>query len=299
MTSPDARPGPPGAAAATVLVTDVDGQHLDGGEGIPGAIRMVTIDRPSALNSIDPPTMAALLAAFEDGGRAAAAGAGAGAGAVRVMILTGAGPRAFAAGADIAALAGMSPGEAQAFSELGHRVAATIEALPVPVIAAVNGFALGGGCEMALACDFIFATDAARFGLPEVKLGAIPGFGGTQRLPRRIGAARAREWLYTGALVGAEEAARLGLVNRVFPGIDALMAGTRQVAAQIAAQPPLAVAQAKRAVRRGLELTLPDACRLESALFGELFTSDDLRRGMQAFIEAGQARRKGQDQKET
>jgi enoyl-CoA hydratase len=284
MTPPDARPGATGAAAPTVVVTGVDGP-----DGTPGAIRVVTIDRPSALNAIDPPTMAALLAAFEDGGRAAAApagpGAGAGAGAVRVMILTGAGPRAFAAGADIAALARMSPGEAQAFSELGHRVAATIEALPVPVIAAVNGFALGGGCEMALACDFIFATEAARFGLPEVKLGAIPGFGGTQRLARRIGAARAREWLYTGALVGAEEAARVGLVNRVFPGIDALTAGTRQVAAQIAAQPPLAVAQAKRAVRRGLELTLPDACRLESALFAELFASADLRRGMQAFIE--------------
>ncbi len=292
MTPPDARPGPEGAGAPTVVVTGVDGP-----DGTPGAIRIVTIDRPSALNAIDPPTMAALLAAFEDGGRAAAADSGPG--AVRVMILTGAGPRAFAAGADIAALAGMSPGEAQAFSELGHRVAATIEGLPVPVIAAVNGFALGGGCEMALACDFIFATEAARFGLPEVKLGAIPGFGGTQRLPRRIGAARAREWLYTGALVGAEEAARVGLVNRVFPGIDALMAGTRQVAAQIAAQPPLAVAQAKRAARRGLELTLPDACRLESALFAELFASDDLRRGMQAFIEAGQARRKGQDLKET
>lgn len=265
-------------ASVSVVVTE-----LDGPDGTPGAIRIVTIDRPSALNAIDPPTMAALLAAFQAAGRAAtAAGAG---GPLRVMILTGAGSRAFAAGADIAALAAMSVAEARAFSELGHRVAATMEELPVPVIAAVNGFALGGGCEMALGCDFIFATAGARFGLPEVKLGAIPGFGGTQRLPRRIGAARAREWLYTGAVLGAEEAVRVGLVNRIFPGVEELTAGTRQVAAEIAGRPPLAVAQAKRVVRRGLEQSLGDGCRLESALFAELFATRDLREGMKAFLE--------------
>jgi len=256
-----------------------------GPDGAPGAVRVVTINRPSAMNAIDPATMAALLVAFEEGGRAASAPAAAGAARPRVMILTGAGTRAFAAGADIAALAAMSPAEAGAFSELGHRVVATIEELPIPVIAAVNGFALGGGLELALGCDFIFAADSARFGLPEVKLGAIPGFGGSQRLPRRIGAARAREWLYTGAVVGADEAARIGLVNRVFPGPADLMAGTHQVAAQIAAQAPLAVAQAKRAIRRGLEQPLPAACRLESALFAELFATADLRRGMRAFLE--------------
>jgi len=255
-----------------------------------GALSILTIHRPEKLNALNALVLHEMRLAIEElRGRHE----------TRVLVVTGAGEKAFVAGADIAEMSAMRLEEARAFARSGHVTLDALEQLPVPVIAAVNGFALGGGCEMALACDFIFATEAARFGLPEVKLGAIPGFGGTQRLPRRIGAARAREWLYTGALVGAEEAARVGLVNRVFPGIDALMAGTRQVAAQIAAQPPLAVAQAKRAARRGLELTLPDACRLESALFAELFASDDLRRGMQAFIEAGQARRKGQDLKET
>jgi enoyl-CoA hydratase len=273
------------AAAGTAAAPSVEVTEAAGPDGAPGAVRVVTINRPSAMNAIDPSTMAALLVAFQEGGRAASGRSAAGAARPRVMILTGAGTRAFAAGADIAALAAMSPAEAGAFSELGHRVVATIEELPIPVIAAVNGFALGGGLELALGCDFIFAADSARFGLPEVKLGAIPGFGGSQRLPRRIGAARAREWLYTGAVVSADEAARIGLVNRVFPGTGDLMAGTHQAAAQIAAQAPLAVAQAKRAIRRGLEQPLPAACHLESALFAELFATADLRRGMRAFLD--------------
>jgi enoyl-CoA hydratase len=178
----------------------------------------------------------------------------------------------------------MSAGQARAFSEMGHEVANRIESLSVPVIAAVNGFALGGGCEMALACDFIYATASARLGQPEVRLGAIPGFGGTQRLARRIGNARARELLFTADLIDAAEALRIGLVNRVFADTDTLMAEARAVALRIARQAPLAVAQAKRAVRRGADRPLEEASRMEIEMFAELFDTADLRRGMRAFL---------------
>lgn len=242
--------------------------------GAPGVIRVVTLDRPRALNAIDVATMGALLRVFEDCAAAPA---------LRAVILTGAGERAFAAGADVAALAVMSADEAREFSALGQRVGERIGTLAVPVIAAVNGFALGGGCELALACDFIYAATTARFGQPEVKLGAIPGFGGTVRLARRVGLARASELLFTGETIDAAEAHRIGLANRVVEPAE-LMPEARRTAGLIAARAPLAVASAKRALREGADRTVGDACRLETELFAALFSTRDLREGMRAFL---------------
>jgi len=246
-----------------------------GPDGSAGAIRVVTIDRPRALNAIDVATMQALLAAFE---------ACALAPHLRVVIVTGAGERAFVAGADVAALATMSPVEAHGFSRLGHRVGAAIEALPVPVIAAVNGFALGGGCELALACDFVYAASTARFGLTEARLGVIPGFGGTVRLARRIGVARARELLFTAETIDAAEAARIGIVNRVLEPA-ALMTEARRVAGVICTRAPLAVASAKRALHESADLSEAEALAIEADLFSALFSTADLRTGMRAFLD--------------
>ncbi|HEY4184875.1 MAG TPA: enoyl-CoA hydratase-related protein [Polyangia bacterium] len=254
----------------TVRVTDEPGP-----DGRPDVIRIVTVDRPRALNAIDVPTMQALLAAFE---------ACASAPALRAVIVTGAGDRAFVAGADVAALATMSAVEAHGFSRLGHRVGVAIDTLAVPVIAAVNGFALGGGCELALACDFIYASSNARFGLTEGRLGAIPGFGGTVRLARRIGGARARELLFTADTIDANEAARIGLVNRVFEPA-ALLAEARRVAGVISTRAPLAVASAKRALHEGAELATDEALAIEADLFAALFSTADLKAGMRAFLE--------------
>ena len=246
-----------------------------GPDGRPGAIRVVTIDRPRAMNAIDVATMQALLAAFEACSHAPN---------LRAVIVTGAGERAFVAGADVAALAGMTPVEAHGFSRLGHRVGAAIEALAVPVIAAVNGFALGGGCELALACDFIYAATTARFGLTETRLGVIPGFGGTVRLAKRIGVARAKELLFTAETIDAGEAARLGLVNRVCEPAT-LMAEARRVAGVICTRAPLAVASAKRALHESADLTEAEAFAIEADLFSALFSTADLRTGMRAFLD--------------
>jgi len=208
-----------------VLVTDAS-----------GPVATVTVNRPSALNALDAATLAALVATF--GGLAATPG-------VRCVILTGAGEKAFVAGADIKAMANMTPAEASTLAELSHRLGALIAGMPAPVIAAVNGFALGGGCELALCCDFIYASTSARFGQPEVGLGVVPGLGGTQLLPRRIGLARASELLFTGAVIDAQEALRLGLANAVLEPA-ALMPRVRAVADAIATRAPLAVAAAKR-----------------------------------------------------
>jgi enoyl-CoA hydratase len=247
---------------------------------IPGSIATIIVNRPAALNALDAATVAGLIDAFAavDGDPA-----------VRCAILTGAGDKAFVAGADIKAMADLTAREARAFAEQGHRLGDLIEALRVPVIAAVGGYALGGGCELALACDFIYASRTAKLGQPEVGLGVIPGFGGTQRLARRVGSARARELCYTGAVIGAEEAARIGLVNAVVePG--ELMPRVWAVAEAIAARAPLAVADAKRAIRRGAELPLDDANELERQLFAGLFSTDDQKEGMRAFVEKRSAK---------
>jgi len=208
------------------------------------------------------------------------------------LVVTGAGSRAFVAGADIAEMALMGPEEALAFARLGQGVFSRLEALPVPVIAAVQGFALGGGCELALCCDIVLASDRAVFGQPEVKLGVIPGFGGTARLVRRIGYGSAMQWILAGGNVGAEEACRLGLVQRVVPG-EALRSEAMETAREIAARGPLAVRAAKALVRQARERALPEALEAEARAFAELFATEDRREGMAAFLEKRPVRFQG------
>lgn len=238
-----------------------------------GPVAVLTLNREKALNALDTATLTAIA------GRCADLESDAG---VRALVVTGAG-RAFAAGADIAEMRRQSAVEAEAFSRLGHRAMAALEALPVPSIAAVGGYALGGGCELALACDWIYASSKARFGQPEVGLGLIPGFGGTSRLVRRVGVAWAKEIVLTGAQLAADEALRIGLVNRVFAPEDLLDAA---VAAgdTIAGQGPLAVAQAKRVIQEGQGAELRVAHALEQAAFGLVSASADRDEGMDAFL---------------
>jgi enoyl-CoA hydratase len=244
-----------------------------------GAIVTVTIQRPDKLNALNARVLAELTAAFHALANDAEP--------PRCAILTGAG-KAFVAGADIAEMASLTTAEAKRFADAGHRLGALLEALPFPVIAAVNGFALGGGCELALACDFIHAADSAKLGQPEVNLGVIPGFGGTQRLVRRVGIARARELVYSGDMITAEQALAIGLVNAVHPAAE-LMARVRDLALKIASRGPLAVANAKRVMLRGESIDLPAACELEAQAFAALFGTEDQRAGMKAFQEKAKA----------
>lgn len=239
-----------------------------------GAVSTLIIDRPDRMNALDGEVLAHLRQALDEVTERAQ---------TRCAILTGEG-KAFVAGADIAAMKDMTPEQARAFGEQGHAALAAIEASRVPVIAAVNGFALGGGCELALACDFIYASEKAKLGQPEVKLGIIPGFGGTQRLARRVGVAMARELIYSGAMIGAQEALRIGLVNRVLAP-DELMSTARKTASTIAGMGPVAVSAAKRVILEGEEEPLPKANALEVAAFAELFTSADRAEGMAAFLD--------------
>jgi enoyl-CoA hydratase len=239
------------------------------------AVVTLTLNRPEKLNALNEELLGDLLQALTAVERDAS---------TRVVVLTGAGDRAFVAGADIGAMAGMTSSQAKRFADFGHAVGARIEEARFPVIAAVNGFALGGGCELALACDFIYASDKAKLGQPEVGLGIIPGFGGTQRLARIVGAARARELCMTGETVGADDALRLGLVNAVVPHAD-LLAKVRDVARRIASKGPLAVAAIKRAILRGSDVPLATANELEATAFAALFGTHDQREGMRAFLE--------------
>lgn len=248
-----------------------------------GDIAVVTIRRPEKLNALDPTTVGALLETFRDLSTK---------NAPRAVVFTGEG-KAFIAGADIAAMASMTPVEARRFATMGHALGSAIENAPFPVIAAVNGFALGGGCELALACDFIYASEKAKLGQPEVKLGVIPGFGGTQRLARRVGIAQARELAYTGDMIGADVALRIGLVNAVFAPDD-LMPKAIECAKKIAANGPLAVEAAKRVLLRGEEADLAAANELEAQAFAALFGSGDQREGMKAFVEKRPATFKGE-----
>jgi enoyl-CoA hydratase len=207
---------------------------------------------------------------------------------VGCAILTGAGEKAFAAGADIAAMLELSTEQARSFSELGHRIGSRMERAPFPIIGTVNGFALGGGCELALACDFLYASEKAKLGQPEVNLGIIPGFGGTQRLARRVGIGRARELCFTGDTISAAEALRIGLVNAVVPPGE-LMGKVREVAAKIAAKGRVAIAQCKRVLFSGEGLPLEAANALETQAFAMLFGTNDRREGMKAFLEKRKA----------
>jgi enoyl-CoA hydratase len=238
-------------------------------------VGLLTFDRPKVLNAIDARTIEELAGVVEAAERDPA---------VRALVLTGAGEKAFVAGADIAAMSAMGPVEARRFAERAHGVLARLEALPVPTIAAVNGYALGGGCEVALACDLVYAGERARFGQPEVNLGLIPGFGGTQRLARRVGVMRALELVLTGDAIDAAQAKAIGLVLEVVPG-DGLVGHARAQARKIAGKGPIAVAQAKRVMRRGAEPDLETANELERQAFAALFGTVDAREGMRAFLE--------------
>jgi len=249
-----------------------------------GAVAVLTLNRPDKLNALNEELLTALEQALADLDRDAG---------VRAAILTGAGEKAFAAGADIAAMRGMSAATAMAFADLGHRVGRRLEIAHFPVIGAVNGFALGGGCELALACDFLYASEKAKLGQPEVNLGVIPGFGGTQRLARRVGIARAREMCMTGDMIGAEEALRIGLVNAVVPPAE-LLAKAHAAAEKIASKGPLAIAQCKRVLLRGEGVPLSVANELEIQGFSGLFGSADQREGMAAFLEKRAASFKGE-----
>jgi enoyl-CoA hydratase len=248
-----------------------------------GAVVTITLNRPDKLNALNEALLGEVSQALSELEKDAS---------VLALILTGAGDKAFAAGADIGAMTEMSPARARAFAEMGHGIGARLEGARFPVLGAVNGFALGGGCEIALACDFLYASDKARFGQPEVNLGVIPGFGGTQRLARRVGIGRARELCYTGDMIGADEALRIGLVNAVVPHAE-LLEKTRATAKKIAAKGPLAVAQCKRVLYRGEGLTLAAACELEAQAFAGLFGSHDQREGMKAFLEKRAAKFEG------
>jgi enoyl-CoA hydratase len=236
----------------------------------------ITINRPRSLNTLSRSTIGEIGEALDDLG---------GDDAIRAIIVTGAGDRSFAAGADIGELEALeSAEEGETHSRSSHDVIFKMHALPKPIIMAVNGYALGGGCELALGGDIILASDNASFGQPEVNLGIIPGFGGTQRLPRLIGRTRALEMLLTGDRVSADEALRIGLVNRVVPQ-DELMEAARAMAATIARKAPVAIALTKRAVYEGLELTPREGNRLESRYFGESVATEDRREGTSAFLE--------------
>ncbi|WP_353827245.1 enoyl-CoA hydratase/isomerase family protein [Agromyces sp. SYSU T0242] len=250
-----------------------------------GNVATIVVDRPKALNALSPDVLRALAEAF-----AALVAEG---DAVRGVIVVGEGGRAFVAGADIRSLAGLTPEEGAESALLGHAVAAAIEAFPAPVIACVDGFALGGGLELALACDMIYATDASAFGQPEVRLGLIPGFGGTVRLPRAVGLPLAKELIYTGRRIDAATAEAAGLVARRFADRDALLAGARATIDEVAENAWTAVALAKRVLVEASGTPTAVASELEVAGFADAFRTDDMREGVAAFVEKREPRFSG------
>lgn len=238
-------------------------------------IGILTINRPKALNALNTETLKEIQMALQEIRNKSE---------IRVLIFTGAGEKSFVSGADISEMKDMNSIEALNFSKLGHLTLSMLENLPIPVIAAVNGYALGGGTEIALSCDLIYASENARFGLPEVTLGVFPGFGGTQRLPRLIGKVKAKELIFTGKMITAQEAVDMGIVNQVFP-LGLLMEETKKVASQIAKNGPIGIRLAKSLINEGFNMNLPEACSMESIGFGFTFSTEDQKEGMSAFIE--------------
>lgn len=249
-----------------------------------GPICTITINRPHALNALNNETITALDLAMKRFARDTEA---------KVAILTGAGEKAFIAGADISEMHGLKGEEALLFAKKGQALTLYMESIPKPIIAVVPGYALGGGLEFALACDFILASEKARFGLPEVSLGLLPGFGGTQRLARVIGPNVARQLIFSAGQINAERAYQLGLVSEIFPH-DELMEGAKKLAGSISERGPLAVASAKRALNQGLDLPLPEGLALEASHFQKLFDSHDVKEGMSAFVEKRKPQFQGQ-----
>ena len=238
-----------------------------------GAVAVLTIDRPKALNALNPEVLADLKAAFE----------GLDQNTVRCVVLTGAGDKSFVAGADIGSMSTMTKAEGEAFGKLGNDIFLMIESFPLPVIAAVNGFALGGGCELAMSCDIRICSDNAMFGQPEVGLGITPGFGGTQRLPRIVGLGMAKQLLYTARNIDANEALRIGLVNAVLPQAE-LMDAAVKMANTIAKNAPIAVRGCKKAVNEGMQVSIDKAVEIEEKIFGGCFETHDQVEGMACFL---------------
>ncbi len=236
-------------------------------------VAVLTIDRPKALNALNPEVLNDLKAAFE----------GIDQSEVRCVILTGAGDKSFVAGADIASMSTMTKAEGEAFGKQGNDVFLMVENFPLPVIAAVNGFALGGGNELAMSCDIRLASENALFGQPEVGLGITPGFGGTQRLARVVGVGMAKQLVYSATNIKASEALRIGLVNAVYAP-DQLMDAARKLAGKIASNAPIAVRNCKRAINEGIELPIAEAVQVEERLFGACFETHDQVEGMSCFL---------------
>ncbi|MDD6267334.1 MAG: enoyl-CoA hydratase-related protein [Clostridium sp.] len=239
-----------------------------------GQVGIVTINRPKALNALNSQVLEEIEAAFKaidlD--------------AVRAVILTGAGEKSFVAGADIGEMSTLTKAEGEAFGKKGNDVFRMIETFPIPVIAAVNGFALGGGCEISMSCDIRICSENAVFGQPEVGLGITPGFGGTQRLARLVGTGMAKQMIYTARNIKADEAFRIGLVNAVYPQ-EELMAAAKKMAAGIAKNAPIAVRACKKAINDGLEADMDDAIVIEEKLFGSCFETEDQKYGMAFFLD--------------
>ena len=238
-----------------------------------GFVGIVTINRPKALNALNSDVLKEIEATFDaidlD--------------ATRAVILTGAGEKSFVAGADIGEMSTLTKEEGEAFGKVGNDVFRKIETFPIPVIAAINGFALGGGCEISMSCDIRICSDNAVFGQPEVGLGITPGFGGTQRLARLVGAGKAKEMIYTAFNIKADEAYRIGLVNAVYPQAE-LMDAAKKMAAKIAKNAPIAVRASKKAINEGLDVDMDQAIVVEEKAFGSCFESEDQRAGMEAFL---------------
>lgn len=238
-----------------------------------GLILTLTLDRPEALNALNAQVLDDLDAALDAVDRTA----------VRCIIITGAGEKAFAAGADIAAMADMTQAEAADFSRRGNAVFRRIETFPLPTIAAVNGYALGGGCELAMACDIRLCSENAVFGQPEVTLGITPGFGGTQRLMRLVGMGKAKELIFSARTVKAPEALQMGLVNAVYPA-EELLPAARKLGSRIARNAPIAVRACKAAMNEGIDLVMDEAVAAEVREFSECFETEDQKRGMAGFL---------------
>jgi enoyl-CoA hydratase len=247
-------------------------------------IAIIRFNRPKALNAINPTMISEMKDALEKIKADTS---------IKVLILTGEGDKAFIAGADIAVMKDYSPLQGKIFSSQGHELFFQLEAFPIPVIACVNGFALGGGNEMAMACDFIYAADSARFGQPEINLGIIPGFGGTQRLSRLVGKSMAKELCMTGVMISAQEAKDIGLVNKVFPN-ETLWEETMKVAKLLATKGKVSMREAKETIERGYDQDLKTGCHMESEAFGMCMASEDAKEGMRAFLEKRKPSFKGE-----
>lgn len=240
---------------------------------VDGAVATITINRPKALNALNSQVLDELDATLD----------AIDLNTVRCVILTGAGEKSFVAGADIGEMSTLTKAEGEAFGKKGNDVFRKLETLPVPVIAAVNGFALGGGCEISMSCDIRICSDNAVFGQPEVGLGITPGFGGTQRLARLVSPGMAKQLIYTARNIKAEEAHRIGLVNEVYP-LEELLPAAKKMAAGIAAQAPIAVRNCKKAINDGLQVAIDEAIVIEEKLFGDCFETEDQKAGMGNFL---------------